>query len=75
MDSKVIQLCPECLKKLGAAGATVQCPKHGNTPICMAHCYNKCNYLDKSMSLARCTYSQRIKKEREVIGHKKISLH
>ncbi len=75
MDSKVIQLCPECLKKLGETGATVQCPKHYNTPICMAHCFNMCEYMDKSMSLTRCTYNQRTKKEREVIGHKKIGLH
>lgn len=75
LGSRVISLCPKCLKKIGTTGATVQCPKYDNTPVCMHHCYNKCEYLDRSMSLARCTYKQKIYKEMEVIENKKISLH
>lgn len=73
--NKVITLCPKCLKKLGTANGTVQCPEHGNSPVCMKHCYTQCEYLDKSMSLARCTYKKAMEREREAIEHKKISLH
>ncbi len=65
--SRVISLCPKCLKKIGT---TVQCPQYENTPVCMHHCYNKCEYLDRSMSLARCTFRQAKQKEMEVIEQK-----
>ena len=72
--SNIITLCPKCLKKISLAKGTVQCPQYNNLPVCMAHCYNGCNYFDKSMSLARCTFG-RIKQDREgEIEHKKIGL-
>lgn len=74
-DSKIITLCPKCLQKIAKARGTVQCAQFDNMPVCMAHCYNQCGYLDKSMSLARCTFRQAKQREMEAIEHKKISLH
>lgn len=62
---KEIKECPECKKPVVEIKSSVQCPKHKNLAVCMKHCFVDCSYLDRSCSLAKCTY------RKEELEHKK----
>ena len=56
-QSKEITECPECKKLVIEIKSAVQCPKH-KAIVCMKHCYEDCINIDRSCSLAKCTYTK-----------------
>lgn len=55
VKNKEIQTCPVCGKTVKEVKSWVQCPEV-DMPICMTHCFNDCNYLNRGTSVVRCLY-------------------
>ena len=52
---KDVQICLVCGKTVKEVNSWVHCPEI-NMSICMTHCFNNCQHLNKGTSVVRCTY-------------------
>lgn len=57
MTETNVQTCPLCNNTVKEVKAWTYCARE-DKPICLAHCFNECDYLDNSSSVVRCTYKK-----------------